>query len=51
MILPGNILLDLYITGLRGRLPMVICDFLSDRYIKVRVGNIYLLTEGRCPTG
>ena len=28
-------------TGLRGRLPMFICDFLSDRYFKVRVGNIY----------
>ena len=36
-----GILLDLYKTGLRGRLPMFICDFLSDRYFKVRVGNIY----------
>ena len=35
------ILLDLYKTGLRGRLPMFICDFLSDRYFKVRVGNTY----------
>ena len=26
-----GILLDLYKTGLRGRLPMFICDFLSDR--------------------
>ena len=36
-----GILLDLYKTGLRGRLPMFIYDFLSDRYFKVRVGNIY----------
>ena len=36
-----GILLDLYKTGLRGRLPMFICDFLSDRYFNVRVGNIY----------
>ena len=36
-----GIILDLYKTGLRGRLPMFICDFLSDRYFKVRVGNIY----------
>ena len=36
-----GILLDLYKTGLRGRLPMFICDFLTDRYFKVRVGNIY----------
>ena len=36
-----GILLDLYKTGLRGRLPMFICDFLSDRYFKVRIGNIY----------
>ena len=36
-----NILLDLYKTGLRGRLPMFICDFLSDRNFKVGVGNIY----------
>ena len=36
-----GIFLDLYKTGLRGRLPMFICDFLSDRYFKVRVGNIY----------
>ena len=35
------ILLDLYKTGLCGRLPMFICDLLSDRYFKVRVGNIY----------
>ena len=36
-----GILLDLYKTGLRGRLPMFICDFLSGRNLKVRVGNIY----------
>ena len=36
-----GILLDLYKTGLRGRLPMFICDFLSHRYFKVRVGNAY----------
>ena len=36
-----GILLDLYKTGLRGRLPMFICDFLSGRYFKVRVRNIY----------
>ena len=36
-----GIFLDLYKTCLRGRLPMFICDFLSDRYFKVRVGNIY----------
>ena len=36
-----GILLDLYKTGLRGRLPMFICDFLSDRYFNVHVGNIY----------
>ena len=36
-----GIFLDLYKTGLRGRLPMFICDFLSDRYFKVRVGNTY----------
>ena len=36
-----GILLDLYKTGLCGRLPMFICDFLSDHYLKVRVGNIY----------
>ena len=36
-----GILLDLYKTGLRGHLPMFICDFLSDRYFKVRVRNIY----------
>ena len=35
-----GILLDLYKTGLRGRLPMFICDFLSDRYFEVHVGNI-----------
>ena len=34
-----GILLDLYKTDLRGRLPMFICDFLSDRNFKVRVGN------------
>ena len=34
-----GILLDLYKTGLCGRLPMFICDFLSDRYFKVRVGE------------
>ena len=36
-----GILLDLYKTCLRGRLPMFICDFLSDRYFKVCVGNTY----------
>ena len=36
-----GILLDLYKTGFHGRLPMFICDFLSDRYFKVRVGNTY----------
>ena len=36
-----SILLDLYKTGLRGHLPMFICDFLSDCYFKVCVGNIY----------
>ena len=36
-----GILLDLYKTGLRGRLPMFICNFLSDRYFKVRARNIY----------
>ena len=36
-----GILLDLYKTGLRGRFPMFICDFLSDRYFKVRAGNTY----------
>ena len=36
-----GMLLDLYKTGLRGRLPMFICGFLSDRYFQVRVGNIY----------
>ena len=36
-----GILLDLYKTGLCGCLPMFVCDFLSDRYFKVRVGNIY----------
>ena len=36
----GN-LLDLYKTGLRGRLPMFFCYFLSNRYFKVRVWNIY----------
>ena len=41
-----GILLDLYKTGLRGRLPMFICDFLSDRYFKVRVGNIYSQEAG-----
>ena len=33
-----GILLDLYNTGLRGRLSVI---FLSDRYFKVRVGNTY----------
>ena len=37
-----GILLDLYKTGLRGRLPMFICDILSDRHFIVRVGNIIL---------
>ena len=36
-----GILLYLYKTGHRGRLPMFICDLLSDRYFEVRVGNIY----------
>ena len=36
-----GILFDLCKTGLRGRLPMFICDFLSDPYFKVRVGNTY----------
>ena len=36
-----GILLDLYETGLHGRFPMFICDVLSDRYFKVRVGNTY----------
>ena len=36
-----GILLDLYKTGVRGQLPMFISYFLSDRYFKVRVGNIY----------
>ena len=35
-----GIILDLYKTGIRGRLPMFICDFLSDCYFKVRVGKI-----------
>ena len=39
--LENGILLDLYKTGLCGRLPMFICDFLSDRYFKVHVGNTY----------
>ena len=36
-----GIVLDLYKTGLRDHLSMFICDFLSDRYFKVRVGNTY----------
>ena len=36
-----GILLDLHKTGLRSRLPMFVCDFLSDRNFKVCVGNIY----------
>ena len=36
-----GILLDLYKTGLRRRLPMYISDFLSDGHFKVRVLNIY----------
>ena len=36
-----GILLDLYKAGLRGHLPMFICDFLSDRYFKVCIRNIY----------
>ena len=37
-----GILLDLYKTDLRGRLPMFVRDFfLSGHYFKVRVGNIY----------
>ena len=36
-----GILLDLYKTGIRGRLPMFNCDFLSDRDSKVCVENIY----------
>ena len=42
-----GILFDLYNTGLRGRLPMFICDFLTDRYFKVRVGNILTFTHRR----
>ena len=43
-----GILLDLYKTVIGGRLPMFICDFLSDRYFKVRVGNTYgILTQRR----
>ena len=38
-----DILLDLYKAGFRGRLPMFICDFLSDRYFKF-VSGIYTLT-------
>ena len=37
-----GILLDLYNTGLRGRLPLFICDFLSDRYLKF-VSGIHTL--------
>ena len=36
-----GVLLDLYKMGLRDCLSMFICDFLSDRNFKVRVGNIY----------
>ena len=36
-----GILLDLYKTSLRGRLSMFICDFLSNRYLQVCVGNTY----------
>ena len=38
-----GILLDLYKTGLRGCLPMFICNFLSDRYFNIRVWNMYSL--------
>ena len=39
-----GILLDLYKTGLRGRLPMFICDFLSDRYFILKfVSGIHTL--------
>ena len=37
-----GILVDLYKTVLRGRLPMFIYDFGSDRYFKVRVRNYIL---------
>ena len=49
-----GILLDLYKRGLRGRLTMFICDFLFDRYFKVRVGNIYsdpYIQEAGVPQG
>ena len=42
-----GILLDLYKTGLRGRLPMFICDFLSDCYFKVCVGTYTLILTHR----
>ena len=36
-----GILHDLFEAGLRGRLPMFISEFLSDRVFKVRVGNTF----------
>ena len=42
-----GILLDLYKTGLRGRLPMFICDFLSDRYFKIVSGTYTLILTHR----
>ena len=39
----GILLVDLYKTGFRGRLPMFICDFLSDHNLKF-VSGIYTLT-------
>ena len=36
-----GILRDLFEAGLRGRLPMFVSEFLSDRVFKVRVGNTF----------
>ena len=36
-----GILRDLFKAGLRGRLPMFVSEFLSDRVFKVRVGNTF----------
>ena len=36
-----GILRDLFEVGLRGRLPMFVSEFLSDRVFKVRVGNTF----------
>ena len=47
-----GILQDLYSMGLRGNLPIFICNLLSDRTFQIHLGTILSdISSGRCSTG